>query len=66
LFAKASSAIIPFAAIVLGLLLFTLFRPGLRPPRRKQRKGAAPGKDAAAAMEPEADGAGSRKETALN
>jgi hypothetical protein len=37
LFAPESNAIIPFAAIVLGLLLFTLFRPGLRSERRKQR-----------------------------
>ena len=41
LFAPESNAIIPFAAIVLGLLLFTLFRPGLRNERRKQRRGAA-------------------------
>jgi len=40
LFAPESNAIIPFAAIVLGLLLFTLFRPGLRNERRKRRRGA--------------------------
>jgi hypothetical protein len=66
LFAKASNAIIPFAAIVFGLLLFTLFRPGLRPPRRKQHKGAAPGKDATAPVEPETDNTGPTPETALN
>jgi UDP-GlcNAc:undecaprenyl-phosphate GlcNAc-1-phosphate transferase len=42
LFAPESNAIIPFAAIVLGLLLFTLFRPGLRGERRRQRNGAVP------------------------
>jgi UDP-GlcNAc:undecaprenyl-phosphate GlcNAc-1-phosphate transferase len=36
LFAPESNAIIPFAAIVLGLLLFTLFRPGLRNGRHFQ------------------------------
>jgi UDP-GlcNAc:undecaprenyl-phosphate GlcNAc-1-phosphate transferase len=36
LFAPASNAIIPFAAILLGLLLFTLFRPGLRNGRRRE------------------------------
>ena len=37
LFAPESNAIIPFAAIVLGLLLYTLLHPGLRPGRRKKR-----------------------------
>ena len=35
LFAPESNAIIPFAAVVLGLLLFTLFRPGLRSGRSR-------------------------------
>jgi len=38
LFAPESNAIIPFAAIVLGLLLYTLFHPGLRIERRNKRK----------------------------
>jgi hypothetical protein len=52
LFAPESNAIIPFAAIVLGLLLFTLFRPGVRNERRKQRKGAARAKAHARASVP--------------
>jgi len=46
LFARESNAIIPFAAIVLGLLLYTLFRPGRRGEHRRQANGAkrdAPG-----------------------
>jgi UDP-GlcNAc:undecaprenyl-phosphate GlcNAc-1-phosphate transferase len=39
LFAPESNAIIPFAAIVLGLLLFTWFRPGIRSERRRKRNG---------------------------
>jgi UDP-GlcNAc:undecaprenyl-phosphate GlcNAc-1-phosphate transferase len=38
LFARASNAIIPFVVILLGLLLFTLFRPGQRNGRRKRHK----------------------------
>lgn len=50
LFAPASNAIIPFAAIVLGLLLYTLFHPGLRPGRRKRRTTAANAAAEAAAV----------------
>ena len=39
LFAPESNAIIPFAAIVLGLLLYTLFHPGLRIERRRTSAG---------------------------
>ena len=38
LFAPESNAIIPFATIILGLLLYTLFHPGLRIERRNKRK----------------------------
>jgi hypothetical protein len=38
LFAPESNAIIPFAVVVLGLLLFTLFRPGLHNGRRKEHR----------------------------
>jgi UDP-GlcNAc:undecaprenyl-phosphate GlcNAc-1-phosphate transferase len=53
LFAPASNAIIPFAAILLGLLLFTLFRPGLRnghrrEPRRLRRAAPKPAASAEA------------------
>jgi hypothetical protein len=40
LFAPESNAIIPFAAIVFGLLLFTLFHPGLRYERLIRRRRA--------------------------
>ncbi|MGA2530970.1 MAG: MraY family glycosyltransferase [Acidimicrobiales bacterium] len=40
LFAPESNAIIPFAAIMLGLLLFTWFRPGRSSERRLRRDGA--------------------------
>lgn len=39
LFARASNAIIPFAAVFLGLLLYTGFRPG-----RRAERGRGPGK----------------------
>jgi UDP-GlcNAc:undecaprenyl-phosphate GlcNAc-1-phosphate transferase len=38
LFAPESNAIIPFAAIVLGLVLYTMFHPGVRIERRQMRK----------------------------
>jgi UDP-GlcNAc:undecaprenyl-phosphate GlcNAc-1-phosphate transferase len=41
LFAPASNAFIPFAAVVLGLLLYTLFHPGVRIKRRRDRRAAA-------------------------
>lgn len=41
LFAPESNAIIPFAAVVLGLLLYTLFHPGLRLERSRARRNAA-------------------------
>jgi UDP-GlcNAc:undecaprenyl-phosphate/decaprenyl-phosphate GlcNAc-1-phosphate transferase len=50
LFAPESNAIIPFAAIVLGLVLYTLFHPGLRPGRRKRRTLAANAAAEAAAV----------------
>ena len=37
-----SNAIIPFVVIVLGLLLFTLFHPGLRNGRREEARGVRP------------------------
>jgi len=49
LFAPESNATIPFAVIVLGLLLYTLFHPGLRVERRKMRRRAAQERSAAAA-----------------
>lgn len=40
LFAPESNGIIPFAAVILGLFLYTLFHPGLRIERRNKRKRA--------------------------
>ena len=40
LFARESNAIIPFAAVVLGLLLYTLFHPGRPGERRRQTRSA--------------------------
>ncbi len=54
LFAPESNAIIPFAAIVLGLLLYTLFHPGLRIERRNKRRRAT---RARVAVEPGTGGA---------
>jgi len=48
LFAPESNAIIPFAVIVLGLLLYTLFHPGLRVERRRMRRREAQARHATA------------------
>jgi UDP-GlcNAc:undecaprenyl-phosphate GlcNAc-1-phosphate transferase len=50
LFAPESNAIIPFAAIVLGLVLYTLFHPGVRIERRQMRKRRANAAAEAAAV----------------
>ena len=55
LFAPASNALIPFAAVVLGLLLYTLFHPGVRIERRRARRLAA--RQAAEAARAAANGA---------
>ncbi len=41
LFAPASNALIPFAAVFLGLLLYTLFHTGARTERRQERRSSA-------------------------
>jgi UDP-GlcNAc:undecaprenyl-phosphate GlcNAc-1-phosphate transferase len=41
LFAPESTSILPFGVIFLGLLLFTLFHPGLRDERHRLRRGKA-------------------------
>ncbi|MGH9017168.1 MAG: glycosyltransferase family 4 protein [Acidimicrobiales bacterium] len=46
LFASKANAIIPFGAVVLGLVLYTLFHPGLR-------KNAPPGEDEPSVGEPQ-------------
>jgi UDP-GlcNAc:undecaprenyl-phosphate GlcNAc-1-phosphate transferase len=56
LFAPESNAIIPFAAVVLGLLLYTMFHPGVRTTRRIARRAAArTAAEAARASELDAD-----------
>jgi hypothetical protein len=64
LFTRESNGIIPFVAIILGLLLFTWFRPGLRNERRKRRRGAtrAKAKTRAAARVRAAPGIGTTTE----
>ena len=42
LFTRESNGIIPFVAIILGLLLFTWFRPGLRNDRKRRGARRAP------------------------
>ena len=69
LFARESNAIIPFVVIVLGLLLFTLFRPGLRNGRRERHNRTARAKTRAGVagqVASESDSSGATPETALN